>query len=338
MTTNDSTETGSVVQRADGTILPQPSGIHRGDEILTATFPEAVWIIPDYLPAGMTILAGRPKIGKSYLAFQIAGAVAAGGRALDKTVKPGRVLYLALEDNLRRLQKRMKEQAWTPEMARAVDFMTLDDFRTKIGFLHKNGWVNLRARIEAENYRLVVVDTLARALMGVKDMNNGQEVTDALSPIQEIGLRLDAGILVNDHHGKARGGYSPDPIADVMNSIAKPAVADTIWGLYHDENAKTYSLAMEGRELDGRIDLAIKRDYMTHTWQLTEDAPGLPKTNPHQAAVLEYLDNGNAASLTELAIYLKLQPEQRGNLYNELTALVISGRLEKNDKKEYYRP
>ena len=47
------------------------------DEILTAAWPEPVWAIPGLLPVGLTILAGRPKVGKSWLALQIALAVAA---------------------------------------------------------------------------------------------------------------------------------------------------------------------------------------------------------------------------------------------------------------------
>jgi RecA-family ATPase len=58
----------------------------------------------ELLPEGLTILAGRPKCGKSWLALHIAMQVAAGGRTLESTpVEPGPVLYLALEDTKRRL-------------------------------------------------------------------------------------------------------------------------------------------------------------------------------------------------------------------------------------------
>src|SRR5205807_3358146 len=68
------------------------------------------WTIPEILPEGLTLLAGKPKLGKSWLALSVALAVAAGGFALGKQpVTQGGVLYLALEDNERRLQSRARQ-------------------------------------------------------------------------------------------------------------------------------------------------------------------------------------------------------------------------------------
>ena len=73
-------------------------------------FPEPRWIVPGIVPEGTTILAGKPKMGKSWLALGTSVAVAAGGVALGtKRVERGAVLYLALEDNPRRLQSRLKK-------------------------------------------------------------------------------------------------------------------------------------------------------------------------------------------------------------------------------------
>lgn len=76
-----------------------PLNLLTADQILTTQWPEPVWAIPHMLPAGLTILAGRSKIGKSWLALQIAQAVAAGSTVLDRQVQKGPVLYLALEDS-----------------------------------------------------------------------------------------------------------------------------------------------------------------------------------------------------------------------------------------------
>ncbi len=54
------------------------------------------------------LLAGPPKIGKSWLALNIAISVATGTKAFGhfETVK-GMVLYLAYEDSERRLNQRL---------------------------------------------------------------------------------------------------------------------------------------------------------------------------------------------------------------------------------------
>jgi RecA-family ATPase len=64
--------------------------------------------VKGYLVEGATILAGRPKIGKSWLALDWSVAVARGGFCFgDVRCKEGDVLYIALEDNKRRLKSRL---------------------------------------------------------------------------------------------------------------------------------------------------------------------------------------------------------------------------------------
>src|SRR5438876_787246 len=79
-------------------------------ELQNMVFPEIAWIVPGYIVEGCTILAGAPKIGKSWLLLDIAKAVADGGVCLGSIeCDKGDVLYLALEDNRRRLQSRMRK-------------------------------------------------------------------------------------------------------------------------------------------------------------------------------------------------------------------------------------
>ena len=51
-------------------------------ELMAAGFPRAGWVVPGLLPTGLSTLAGRPKMGKSWLALQVACAVGAGGRVV----------------------------------------------------------------------------------------------------------------------------------------------------------------------------------------------------------------------------------------------------------------
>jgi RecA-family ATPase len=76
---------------------------------MAQAFIEPKFVIPGILPEGLTLLAGKPKIGKSLLAMNFVVAVASGRNALDDLpVEQGDVLYLALEDNERRLQMRLR--------------------------------------------------------------------------------------------------------------------------------------------------------------------------------------------------------------------------------------
>src|SRR6476660_8388859 len=77
-------------------------------ELRLKTFPPLKFIVPDLIVEGLVILAGKPKVRKSWMALDIALAVAAGRFCLgDRKCQQGDVLYLALEDGDRRLQRRI---------------------------------------------------------------------------------------------------------------------------------------------------------------------------------------------------------------------------------------
>ena len=63
-------------------------------ELLSHHFEDPPWVVPGLIPVGLTMLAGRPKIGKSMLSLQVALAHATGGRVLDREASRGKVLYL----------------------------------------------------------------------------------------------------------------------------------------------------------------------------------------------------------------------------------------------------
>ncbi|MEJ7703487.1 MAG: AAA family ATPase [Geodermatophilaceae bacterium] len=89
-------------------------------ELMACDFPEPRWAVPGIIAEGLTLLAGAPKVGKSWLALGLGIAVATGGKALGALdVTAGDVLYLALEDPPRRLQERLaKVLAHSPAPSR----------------------------------------------------------------------------------------------------------------------------------------------------------------------------------------------------------------------------
>jgi hypothetical protein len=100
--------------KLNGHRMPKPVASKLGERtatmLLRKELPEIKFVVPGYVTEGLTILAGKGKIGKSWLALGIGIAVACGGYAFGSIkVEQGDVLYLALEDNERRLQKRLRQ-------------------------------------------------------------------------------------------------------------------------------------------------------------------------------------------------------------------------------------
>src|SRR5688572_13079665 len=52
------------------------------DTLMAKVFEPIRWIVPGYVPEGFSVLAGRQKLGKTWMAIDMALAVAGGGVAL----------------------------------------------------------------------------------------------------------------------------------------------------------------------------------------------------------------------------------------------------------------
>jgi len=288
------------------------------NDILTTDWPEPVWVIPNLLPAGLAILAGKAKVGKSWLALQIAQAVAAGGMALGECVQQGSTLYLALEDPPARLKKRMTTQNW-PSLLPA-DFMPLGKFVDGIGDLRNGGGERLARQIELRSYRLVVIDTLSRALSG--DQSDVAEMTVALTPLQEMAHTLNCTVLMIDHHRKGFFGTEADAINDILGSTAKGAMADCVWGLYRERGKKGAKLVITGRDIVER-ELAVTVDWTTGCWQVEGDVGELELTARRQE-ILDALDELGPSTLTAIT---KAIDQPKSNTHGRLQDLTGAGRV-----------
>ena len=76
-------------------------------ELYDRTYPGKPPIIDGFLYPGTYLFAGAPKVGKSVFMAQLAYHVSTGQKLWDYEVHQCEVLYLALEDDYRRLQDRM---------------------------------------------------------------------------------------------------------------------------------------------------------------------------------------------------------------------------------------
>lgn len=76
-------------------------------ELYEMVYPGKPPIIEHFLYPGTYLFVGAPKVGKSFMMAQIAYHVSSGTPIWNYSVRKGTVLYLALEDDYRRLQERL---------------------------------------------------------------------------------------------------------------------------------------------------------------------------------------------------------------------------------------
>jgi hypothetical protein len=289
-------------------------------ELLATEFPEPTWAIPDLLPTGLVVLAGRPKLGKSWLALQMAVAVGTGGKVLGRDAARGKVFYLALEDSERRIRRRLERQG-APADGRI-------DFRFDWQPLSRGGTADLMATLNEQSYTLVVIDTISRAL-GMADQMDQADMTVSLGGLQRLAIERDITILLVDHHRKGGAQSVGDVVDDVMGATSKVGVADAAMGLYRERRKREAVLKVTGRDIDDQ-ELAIAFDPVTCCWQYEGDAHAV-RAESVQGEILEALTElGGTATTAQIAKWLNKPAD---NVSRELAELVAKGKVSRGERQ-----
>ncbi len=287
--------------------------------ILSTEYPPIDWIVPDYLAPGLTFLVGKPKVGKSWLALQLALSVLTGGKMFEKDVKAGRALILALEDNERRLNDRMKKQGWHVNPGK-VDFMMSDTFREQITALNAGGGKRLLKFIEKNHYRVVIVDTFSRAIQG--DQLDAGDMTEAVGPLQQYALNKGVSLIIVDHMPK--NSPSANPIDHVYGSVGKVGVTDLLWGLYKEQGRAGAKLAITGRDV-AETELKLTFDTNGFYWHSEGIASDVEMT-ARRKSILDALRDLGRAQLKEIA---EVTGQKESHCHVRLQDLVNAGKVKR---------
>ena len=123
--------------------------------VMDTALKKTPFIVDRLLAPGLYILAGAPKVGKSWLVLDLCLSVSEGRDFLGHRTTKGQVVYLALEDSLIRLQNRVYE--FTDEPTENLDFALLAN---TIG----NGLENQLEAVKEQkpDLKLIVIDTLQK--------------------------------------------------------------------------------------------------------------------------------------------------------------------------------
>ncbi len=247
-------------------------------ELLAKKLPTVRWAVPSMLPEGVILLAGKPKQGKSWLALDLAFAIAAGGAVLGKIpVEQGGVLYLALEDNERRLQARAKQLLASMGAVPAGIV-----FEVQWPRLDQGGLTHIEAYLKAHSeVRLVVVDTWAKVSPRLQGSMRSQYEDDyqSLAPLKRVADTYRVSVLVIHHLRKMR---ADDPLDEVTGSIGMVGAVDSILILKRERGQQEATLYVTGRDIEQELRLALTFDQTTATWRLVGDRTDIARTKERQ--------------------------------------------------------
>ncbi len=231
------------------------------ETLMTTPMEPLKFIVSGLLPEGLHVLAGSPKIGKSWLALWICLQAAKGEKVWEFETLKSEVLYLCLEDSFARIQSRLFEI--TDEAPATLHFAIMSD---AIGHGLEN---QIESFIkEHRSTGLIVIDTLQKVRKTVSaNVNPYAADYDDINALKQIADRHHLAILLV-HHLRKTG--DADPLNMISGTSGIAGGADTNFVLQKDKRTEsTATLICTGRDIEGR-ELFLEFNKNKFLWELLE--------------------------------------------------------------------
>ena len=245
------------------------------DTLLSTPLPVTKFIVEGLLPEGLHILAGSPKVGKSWLALWICFQVSKGEPVWGLTTTAGTVLYLCLEDSYTRIQNRL--------------FQLTDDAPNTLHFANLSGSIGdgLENQIssflsEHTDTNLIVIDTLQKIRDIIPDSNSYASDYRDLSSLKNLAESHHIAILLIHHLRKMK---DDDPMNMISGTTGLSGAADSNFVLTRkDRNSPQAELHCTGRDIESRVlGLCFRKE--TRTWELSKPIESTVYKGLHKVTV-----------------------------------------------------
>ena len=269
-------------------------------ELYDSVYPSKPPLIDGLLYPGTYLFAGAPKVGKSFLIAQIAYHTSMGVPLWEYSVRKGTVLYLALEDDYRRLQERLYRMFGTD----GADNLF---FSVSAGNLGNGLDEQLQEFMKQHtDTRLIIIDTLQKVREVGGDNYSYANDYEVITRLKQFADSYGICILIV-HHTRKQG--SDDKFDMISGTTGLLGAADGAFLLQKEKrigNAAT--LEISGRDQQDQK-LYLIRNTETLLWELEKAETELWKEPPEPLLdrIADIFSSGNKTwegTPTELCGYL----------------------------------
>ena len=224
------------------------------------------FVVDTLLAQGLHILAGSPKVGKSWLALWLAVTVAKGEPVWNMTTRQGTTLYLCLEDSVLRIQNRLFEI--TEDAPDSVHFCTECDL------------IGQGLEEQAETFLTTHPDTL-QMVRPIHDATYANDYRD-LSVLKRLADKHGIAILLIHHLRKEK---AEDVFHRISGTTAISGAVDSSFTLVEEKRGSGRArLTCVGRDIEYR-ELELRRGE-ENVWELVSDSRDEPVLREDRIVVL----------------------------------------------------
>ena len=231
------------------------------------------FVVDTLISQGLHILAGSPKVGKSWLALWLAVTVAKGEPVWNMTTKQGTTLYLCLEDSVLRIQNRL--------------FEITEDAPSSVHFCTECALIGQGLEEQVETFLtahpdtvLVIIDTL-QMVRPARDATYANDYRD-LSVLKRIADTHGIAILLIHH---LRKETADDVFNRISGTTAISGAVDSSFTLVEERRGSGRAkLSCIGRDIEYR-ELTLERNG-ENVWELVSDSREEPVFHEDRIVVL----------------------------------------------------
>lgn len=248
--------------------------------LMNKQFDLVKWVVPEVLPQGLIALVDKQRIGKSWLDLALGLAVARGDLVFGRIkVQQGHVLYLALEDDERRLQERLGKllvpAAIPPD---GFEFATAWPRMDTDGLAAVEAWL-----VSHPQARLVIIDPWLKVKPGAEHKDGATTSAadhEALIGLKQLAHTYKVCILVQFHTRKAAATNALDGLHIVTNLAA---YVDGILSLKRAPGEEYATLSGSGRAYVQDVHLALA--FNGRDWEIIGNAAPCLLSQTHRAII-----------------------------------------------------
>lgn len=240
-------------------------------ELYDTVFQSRPPLIDGLLYPGTYLFVGAPKLGKSFLMAQLAYHISTGTQLWNYTVRKGTVLYLALEDDYRRLQERLYRMFGTDGAENLF-------FSVSAGQLG-NGLDEQLTRFMQEHpdTKLIIIDTLQKVREVGGDNYSYANDYEIITRLKKFADSYGITLLLVHHTRKQKADDTFDMISGTNGLLG---AADGAFLLQKEKRTgNTATLEVSGRDQQDQR-LHLKRNESTLAWDLERTETELWKEPP----------------------------------------------------------
>lgn len=203
------------------------------------------WLIENLLiQGGCSLLAAKPKVGKTTLSRCLALAVARGESFFGQKTVRKNVLLMTLEDKLSEVGRHFRQLGASEDDG----IFVLTESPRSIP--------QLRTLILEKEFGLVVIDTMILGVRGLADLNDYLQVSQAIAPYVQLARETESHIMFCHHLSKReRGGGD-----QILGSTALFGSVDSVLLLDRQKQLRTFSTIMR-----------YGKDWPTARLQITDE-------------------------------------------------------------------